>query len=80
MEDWVHRFARTTLGGADARRLRTAAFVLVDVPLAAVRPHLQRREAPPPFVDELIRTTFSAVVRAQGARERNGRARKARKA
>jgi AcrR family transcriptional regulator len=55
-------FARGTLGGADPDALRLAQFVLADVPLAAVRPHLQRREAPPPLVDELIRLTYGAVV------------------
>jgi len=56
------RFARGSLGGADPERLRVAQFALADMPVAAVRPHLQRREPPPPVVDDLIRTTYRAVV------------------
>jgi hypothetical protein len=36
--------------------------VLAEVPIAAVRPHLERREPPPPLVDELISKTYYAIV------------------
>jgi hypothetical protein len=42
--------------------LRRATFVLVEVPTAAVKQHLQRREPPPPLVDELITKTYRAIV------------------
>lgn len=58
----VARFARRAFGGRRADHIRRAQFVLVDAPLAAVRRHLQKGEAPPPLVDELIRTTYRAVV------------------
>jgi AcrR family transcriptional regulator len=70
----LERFARDTFGGAGAAEVRRAQFVLADVPGAAVRPHLHRREAPPPMVDELIRVTYHAFVEggdcalARGAR------------
>jgi AcrR family transcriptional regulator len=61
-ESCLERFARTTFGDAGAEAMRLAQFVLADVPMAAVRPHLQRREPPPPLVDELIRRTYQAVI------------------
>ncbi len=61
-EIMVRKFAREAFGGSGAEALRCAGFVLAEAPLAAVRPHLKRREAPPPIVDELIRSTYAAVV------------------
>jgi AcrR family transcriptional regulator len=65
-EACLARFARDSWGGVDARSLRVSQFVLADAPLAAVRPHLQRREAPPPLVDELIAATYRALVPPAG--------------
>ena len=62
MESLMRKFAREVLGGAGTDQLTRASFVLLSVPLAAVRPHLKRREALPPLVDELIRATYRAVV------------------
>jgi len=56
-------FARQTWGAVDERSLRLSQFVLADAPLAAVRPHLQRREPPPPLVDEIIATTYRSLTR-----------------
>jgi AcrR family transcriptional regulator len=61
-EACLQQFARTDLGSVDPGALRRAQFVLADVPIAAVRPHLQRREPPPLLVDELIRRTYQAVL------------------
>src|SRR5712675_2762640 len=49
-ESCLERFAELTWGGVDATSLRLSQFVLADAPLAAVRPHLQRRETPPALV------------------------------
>ena len=59
----LRAFARQAFGRAAGAELRRAAFVLAEVPLAAVKPHLQRRERPPPLVDELISRTYFAIVR-----------------
>jgi len=59
----LKKFARDTFGRAGFEEIRRAQFVLAEVPVAAVRQHLYRREPPPPIVDELIRTTFRAVMR-----------------
>jgi hypothetical protein len=56
------RAARLIFGTAGPEELRRAQFLLAEVPVAAVRRHLERREPPPPLVDELIRLTYRAVV------------------
>jgi AcrR family transcriptional regulator len=58
----LRKFARDTFGRAGPNEIRRALFVLSEVPVAAVRQHLLRREKPPKLVDELIRTTYRAVV------------------
>jgi AcrR family transcriptional regulator len=55
-------------GRASPAALRRAAFVLAQVPLAAVKPHLERREPPPQLADELITKTYQAIV-GGGSRE-----------
>lgn len=61
-ESCLRRFARQAFGRAGPAEFRRATFVLVEVPLAAVKPHLRRREPPPPLVDELITRTYHAIV------------------
>jgi hypothetical protein len=56
------KFARDIFGKTGASEIRRATFVLAEVPLAAVKGHLQRREVPPPIVDELITRTYHAIV------------------
>jgi AcrR family transcriptional regulator len=59
----LRKFARDTFGRAGPGELRRAQFLLSEVPVAAVRQHLLRREPPPKLVDQLIRTTWDAVIR-----------------
>jgi AcrR family transcriptional regulator len=61
-EACLKSFARQAFGRAGSAQLRRAAFVLAEVPIAAVKGHLERREPPPLLVDELIATTYRAVV------------------
>jgi AcrR family transcriptional regulator len=68
----LRKFARDTFGRAGPNEIRRAQFVLAEVPVAAVRQHLIRREPPPKLVDELISTTWHAIV--DGHRTRLGRA------
>lgn len=56
------RAANLIFGRAGPDELRRAQFLLAEVPVAAVRRHLERREPPPPIVDELIRVTYRAVI------------------
>jgi hypothetical protein len=58
----LQTFARHEFGRAGPSELRRASFVLVEVPLAAVKQHLQRREPPPRLVDNLITRTYRAIV------------------
>lgn len=65
----LEHFARLAFGGAAPAEMRRATFVLAEVPLAAVKQHLHRREPPPLVVDELISDTYHAIVgRGSGAR------------
>ncbi len=61
-EACLRRFARGAFGGAGLAEVRRATFVLAEVPVAAVKPHLRRRERPPKLVDELITKTYHAIV------------------
>jgi AcrR family transcriptional regulator len=66
-ERCLRRFARDAFGRAGHAEMRRATFVLAEVPVAAVKPHLQRRERPPPLVDELISKTYRAIVGGGGS-------------
>jgi AcrR family transcriptional regulator len=68
METGFARFARLVFGRAGRDELRRAQFLLAEVPVAAVRQHLHRREPPPPIVDQLIRITYRAVIEDYHAR------------
>jgi AcrR family transcriptional regulator len=61
-EACLKSFARHAFGRIGPAQLRRAAFVLAEVPIAAVKPHLLRREPPPPLVDDLIVKTYHAIV------------------
>jgi AcrR family transcriptional regulator len=64
-EACLERFAREAFGRAGPSQLKRAAFVLAEVPIAAIKGYLERREAPPPLVDELIEKTYRAIVPAR---------------
>jgi len=62
MQDGFARFARLVFGRAGRDEVRRAQFLLAEMPVGVVRQHLQRRETPPPIVDELIRITYRAIL------------------
>ena len=62
LEACLQSFARQAFGQVGPTQIRYATFVLAEVPLAAVKAHLQQREPPPPLVDELIIKTYRAIV------------------
>ncbi len=64
----IERFARATFGCAGPDEIRCIQFALAEAPVAAVRPHLQRREPPPAVVDRLISDTYRAVIEGHRAR------------
>ncbi len=61
-ESCLTSFARRAFGRAGPAQRRRAAFVLAEVPLAAVKSHLRQGQPPPPLVDELIARTYHAIV------------------
>ena len=69
-EACLRTFARGAFGRAGRAEMRRAAFVLAEVPIAAVKHHLQRRERPPRLVDELISKTYRAIVEDSNAASR----------
>jgi AcrR family transcriptional regulator len=62
MEAGSRRRARVIFGKDGREEQRLAQFLISELPVAVVRQHLTRGEKPPPLVDELIRTTYAAVV------------------
>ena len=66
LEQCVTLFSREVFGRAGASQILRSRFVLLEVPVAAVKGHLVRREAPPPLVDELITRTYRAIVEDKG--------------
>lgn len=67
------RQARVIFGADGREEVRLAQFLIAEVPVAAVRQHLVRREPPPPLVDRVIRATYRAVVADyQGRNRRQG--------
>ena len=68
-EGCLKAFARQAFGRTGPSELRRATFVLAEVPIAAVRQHLERREPPPPLVDALIAETYRAITARPRGRE-----------
>jgi AcrR family transcriptional regulator len=56
--------AQRLYGRTDPVALRTLRYAVVDLPLAAVLPHLRARQLPPASVDALVRTAATAVIDA----------------
>jgi AcrR family transcriptional regulator len=77
MEVGWRRWARMIFGKDGREEIRLAQFLISELPVAVVRQHLMRGEKPPPLVDELIRTTYGAVV--ADYRSRKSRARGAKR-
>jgi AcrR family transcriptional regulator len=61
-ESCLAGFAREAFGRAGTAQIKRATFVLAEVPIAAVKGYLERREPPPPLADELIERTYRAIV------------------
>jgi AcrR family transcriptional regulator len=68
MKNAAPRRARAVFGRDGAEERRLAQFLISEVPVAAVREHLKSGEAPPPIVDRMVSTTYSAIVADYRAR------------
>lgn len=60
-------FAETTLGSNDLAARQLAAFLLVDLPHAAVRRYLAAGMDPPQSIDHLVERAFQALAQAEPA-------------
>jgi AcrR family transcriptional regulator len=70
MEGGAKRRALVIFGRDGPEEVRLAQFLIAEVPVAAVRQYLVRREPPPPLVDRMIRTTYRAIVADYRAQRR----------
>ncbi len=74
MEGGVRRRARVIFGKDGRTEIRLAQFLISELPVAVVRQHLAHGEAPPPLVDQIIRTTYAAVIADYQSRKTRPRA------
>lgn len=68
MKNAAPRRARAVFGRDGVEERRLAQFLISEVPVAAVREHLKRGEAPPPIVDRMVHATYAAIVADYRAR------------
>jgi AcrR family transcriptional regulator len=62
IEGGSRKWARVTFGKETREEIRLAQFLISELPIAAVRQHLLRGESPPPVIDQIIQTTYNAVL------------------
>jgi AcrR family transcriptional regulator len=73
MEGGSRRLARVIFGKDGSEEVRLGQFLISELPVALVRQHLMRGEKPPSLVDQLIRTTYAAVVADYRSRKAHSR-------
>jgi AcrR family transcriptional regulator len=66
-------WARMIFGKDGREEVRLAQFLISELPVAVVRRHLERGEKPPPLVDDIIRTTYAAVLADYRSRKSSGK-------
>lgn len=66
LEQCVTDFSRQAFGRAGTSQILKSRFVLLEVPVAAVKGHLAMRDSPPTVVDELITRTYHAIIGGNG--------------
>lgn len=67
MDGGLGSFCHRLFGRDDTTTRRIAVYALAEAPIAAMKPHLARGEAPPPIVDRLIEATYLAAIALAGA-------------
>jgi AcrR family transcriptional regulator len=58
----LRSFAGRALRSTSTEAMRRVRYAVIDLPYAAVRPHVHADEPPPPIVDELIASAHLAVM------------------
>jgi len=72
----INDIARRLFGRVDPEALQLTTFAMIDVPLAAVRRHVEKNEMPPRSVEDLIARTYAALIapaRSHGRRTKAAR-------
>jgi hypothetical protein len=62
LDEGLRAFVQGRFGHVTGDTMRTARFALIDVPYAAVRPHLEKREMPPEIIEQLIEKAYRSVM------------------
>jgi AcrR family transcriptional regulator len=62
LDSGARRWARAIFGKEGRVEVRLAQFLISELPVTVVRQHLLRGERAPALVDDIIRTTYRAVV------------------
>ncbi len=60
----LRSFTRRALRSTSAAALRRSQYAVVDLPYAAVIPHLRAAEPPPRILDELITAAYQSIMPA----------------
>jgi AcrR family transcriptional regulator len=58
---------RRLFGEKTLEKFYLTIFATIDIPIAAVRYHVGANKLPPPYVDSLITTAYSALIHSQRA-------------
>lgn len=72
IHECVDRFSQRTFGSSRQVHRRRSMFILCELPIAAVKGYLERRERPSALVDELITLSFRAIVQHGGNHTNSG--------
>ena len=62
VDDAMSNIVRRLFRRVAPETLQLAYFAMIDVPLAAVRRHVENDEMPPPSVEDLIAKTYAALI------------------
>ncbi len=62
LEKKIRAFTKHLFGNVKKQSLNRTMFALIEAPYAAVRRHLQAREALPAIVEELVQETYFAII------------------
>jgi AcrR family transcriptional regulator len=62
VEDAMSNIVRRLFHRVGPETLQLAYFAMIDVPLAAVRRHVENNEMPPPSVEDLIAKAYAALI------------------
>ncbi|WP_164116329.1 TetR/AcrR family transcriptional regulator [Sphingorhabdus sp. Alg239-R122] len=66
MQAAQQHFCRKLTGRDDRKTMRILCYAMVEAPMGAVRPYLEKGGTPPPLVDSLVEATFHAAMALTG--------------